>query len=484
MDTLPHPSSDAGSTPSPHEAEGRWRDLLRPRYLVTTVMLCVGVALYAFNGFLVSTSLPSAVDEFGGAALISWALTLYLAASIVAGACAALLKQTFGSKATLAGAGLLFLAGTLIAGMAQDMETVLVGRVLQGIGEGIVAAICYALIPEMFPPGLIAKVFGAEASIWAIAAFGAPVLAGWLTETISWRAAFLVNVPMILFFLALAMVMAPARPKGSRPPFRLPGIRLALLSAGLIAILVAGVASLVVAISLGAFAALALFAAVRLDRSASASVLPAGAFNLSTALGLGLWVVLLMPVAQATASVYLVYGLQHVWDLGPTAAGAIGAIMAISWSLTAILVASFSSRRHTASSIRSGPLLQLLGLSGLVAAFSLEMLPLVFIAQLVIGAGFGASWAFLSKMLMEESPIGERDKTSALLPTLQSAGFALGAGLAGLVANAAGIEAATASGHVSPVLAIVFLLGALWVMPAAIAARRAVGMAGVSLPDR
>ncbi len=47
--------------------EGSWSELLRPRHLAATVTLCLGVALFAFNEFFVSTALPTAVAEFGGA---------------------------------------------------------------------------------------------------------------------------------------------------------------------------------------------------------------------------------------------------------------------------------------------------------------------------------------------------------------------------------------------------------------------------------
>lgn len=478
MDTMTKPAHDGDIAPA-SGPKGRWADLLAPRYAMTTLMLCLGVALYAFNGFLVTTSLPTAVEEFGGAALISWALTLYLAASIVAGASAALLKQTFGGKATLLLAALLFLAGTLIAGFADNMGTVLLGRVLQGVGEGIVAAVCYALIPEMYPEDLIAKVFGAEAGVWAAAAFGAPVLAGWLTETVSWRAAFLVNVPMILIFVALALLIAPRRNPGPRPVFRLPGLRLALLSLGLLAILFAGVSGPLWAALLSGLAGVLLVATVLFDRRAAESILPSGAFSLRSPVGLGLWVVLLMPVAQATSGVYLVYGLQHVWSLTPTSAGALYALMAISWSTTAILVANIKQKQHTDRLIWIGPLSHIVGLALLFAAFATGLLALVFAGQFVIGAGFGMSWAYLSKMTMEETPRSERDKTSALLPTLQSAGFALGGGLAGLTANSAGLAAAETPGTIRHALTVVFLIAVLWALPAVFAARRAVAKAGL-----
>ncbi len=94
--------------------------------------------------------------------------------------------------------------------------------------------------------------------------------------------------------------------------------------------------------------------------------------------------------------------------------------MAISWSTTAILVANIKQKQHTDRLIWIGPFSHIVGLALLFAAFATGLLALVFAGQFVIGAGFGMSWAYLSKMTMEETPRSERDKTSALLPTLQS----------------------------------------------------------------
>lgn len=198
------------------EAEGRWRELLQPDALVAAVTLCLGVALFAFNEFFVSTALPTAVAEFGGAALLSWAFTLYLVFAIVGGTLAANLKARFGARSTLIAAALVFVTGTVIATAASGMPEVLAGRLLQGLGEGIIAAVCYALIPELFPPRLVPKVFGAEAIVWATAAFAGPLISGLLTEYWSWRAAFFVNVPAAAIFIAGLCAPAPVGVRSDR----------------------------------------------------------------------------------------------------------------------------------------------------------------------------------------------------------------------------------------------------------------------------
>lgn len=439
---LARDETKAGEGDTALQEDGRWSELLRPDYLATTAALCLGVALFAFNEFFVATALPTAVEEIGGATLLSWAVTLYLVFAILGGAVAATLKSRFGARGTLIAAALIFVVGTLVATAADSMPQVLAGRVFQGFGEGIIAAVCYALIPELFPPRLVPKVFGAEAIVWATAAFGGPLVSGFLTEYWSWRAAFAVNVPATVIFVALVLLIVPARKvPSSDTPRPIPLLRLTVVGSGILLISVSNTASSVPLMAAALATALTiLWAAVATDRRAEHSILPAGAFQLTKPLGTGLWVVLLMPLAQASGSVYLIYGLQHVWSFSPTAAGFSAALMAISWSVTAIAVASLHSHALRVKLIPAGPALLSLGLAGLMLAFAIDDYRLVFPSQIAVGAGFGISWGTLSQLMMDVSLRGERDKTSAFLPTLQSAGYAIGAAICGLTANLRGFD--------------------------------------------
>src|SRR5690606_17034301 len=154
--------------------------------------------------------------------------------------------------------------------------------------------------------------------------------------------------------------------------------------------------------------------------------------------GAGLWVILLMPVAQSGAAVYIVYALQNVFGFGPTMAGSIGAVMAITWSLVAVTVSGVPPAIRPRL-IRIGPMLLVIGLGLLALALAMGQLPLVILAQGLIGAAYGTSWAYTSQTIMETARPGERDRASALLPTIQSAGYGIGAAIAGLIANGAGI---------------------------------------------
>jgi MFS family permease len=435
-----------------------WRDLMRPRYLASTIMLCLGTALFAFNEFFVSVAMPSAVADLGKPWLLAWAFSLFLVFAIIGGAFAAYLKARFGSRATLVAATIVFIAGTCLASMAAHSSQLVVGRLLQGFGEGITIALCYALIPDLFPKALVPKVFGSEAIAWATAAFGGPLLAGILTQYISWRAAFASSLPAALLFILLVLFIVPRKDKAEevRPP--VPLLRLLMIGGGIMAVAVCGLTNVVAYIAaLLAIAALFAWTFMRADRRSNDSILPRGAFSLRILPGAGLWVILLMPVAGSADAIYLMYGLQGIWGLGPVEMGLASAVMALAWSFTAIVVASIRSMETRRRLIFAGPIFVAAGMCGIVVSMSADVLWLVYASQVVIGTGFGISWGTLSQLLMDRSPDAERDKTSALLPTLQSVGYAIGGATFGLLANAAGLREGLTGDPLRGVLLPVFV---------------------------
>lgn len=458
------------------QAHGNWAEIFTPRYATVTLILCLGVALLAFNAFLASISLPTAVQEMGGVALISWALTLFLVFAIVGGSGAALFKQRLGARTALLVAAGVFLIGTVVAATAGSMEQVLVGRALQGLGEGVVSAICFALIPELFPSRLVPKVFGLQAIIWAVAAFGGPAAAGLLTELVSWRAAFLVNVPLVLLFAAMVVVKVPARSPEDRKEVSFPGIRLLTIGVAIMLVALAGLAPPLPATALLVGAAVLLVGVVKLDSRSAHRLMPPDAFKPISVVGTGLWMVLLINIAGAGSAVYLVLVVQEMWGYGPTAAGALAAVLAVAWSFSAVLVANVRSKETRKTLIRLGPAMIGIGLLLVLAGLQMDQVVVVIAGQLVIGSGFGTCNGYLNLTMMEAATDAERDRTSALMPTTQSAGNAIGAALAGVAANAAGMAVAVSGAEVKLAVLPVYVLGAAMAALAFAAAWRMVGM--------
>jgi MFS family permease len=318
--------------------------------------------------------------------------------------------------------------------------------VLQGLGEGAISGLTYMLIPEVFPPALIPAVFGIEAVIWASGSTAGPILGGFLTQTLSWRAAFLVEVPMILAFMLLVRLNIPRRPD-ARPVEPLAAARLLGVGLGILLLSLAAIEPWLWMRALSVLASVVVLAMlVGRDRRAANRLLPAGAFSRASPLGLAFWVVLLMPAASTGPATYAILILERVWGFDPLTASILGAGPYITWSVIGVLASRIPPALSPAC-LWVGPMLVAVGLSMGVAAMPVTSLGLLLAALVCIGTGYGLSWGFLSQTIMTRAGPGDRDRASAMLPTVLSTGLAIGAALGGLAANSAGL-----TGHSSPAM--------------------------------
>lgn len=449
--------------------EGRWADLWAAERRAATATVALGVVLFAFNAFVISTALPRAVAEFGGARWLAWAFSLYIICSIVSGSSSALVIHRFGARRVFLGGGVVFLAGTLLAAGAPSMPWLFGGRVLQGAAAGLIESGCYVLIPQLFPQRLLSRVFGLEALAWAVAALAAPVLAGVLTEVLGWRAALLSALPMALIFLALVPRVVPAgRAQGEAP--RLPLGLLAGLAAGM-GLVVAADQDMGAGLRLAALLAglATIVAVVRRDRR---RLLPEGAFSLGGVVGLGLWVMALLPLSETMQAVFLVYGLQNLWGWSPSHAGLAVTVLALSWSVMQTWSASW--RVNRARQIVVGAGLMVAGQGMLALAFWWGSAPALFLAQVLVGAALGLSWGALAEVVMRAAGAEDRDRASGILPVVFSAGFGIGAALYGLYANGLGFAGAKGAALEGVYLALIALAGVMAALALAAALRMAV----------
>jgi hypothetical protein len=184
--------------------------------------------------------------------------------------------------------------------------------------------------------------------------------------------------------------------------------------------------------------------------------------------------VLLINVAGAGSAVYLVLVVQEMWGFGPTMAGVIAAVLAVSWSFSAITVANVREKETRKILIKLGPALITTGLVLDLIGLQLDQVAIVIVGQLIVGSGFGICNGYLNLTMMEAASDAERDRTSALIPTTQSAGNAIGAALAGVAANSAGLATAISVADYKLAVTPVYLLGAAMGLLALAAAWRTV----------
>ena len=80
------------------------------------------------------------------------------------------------------------------------------------------------------------------------------------------------------------------------------------------------------------------------------------------------------------------------------------------------------------------------GIAGFAYTIPLGSIPLILICALLQGGGFGIAWPFLTRVIVASAPECEQTIASAAVPTMQRIGYAVGAALAGIVANASGFS--------------------------------------------
>ena len=425
-----------------------WGDLLKGRNGLLALALVGGVALHAINVHIVTTVLPSVVKDIGGLDWYAWNTTLFVVASIVGAALSVRLLAIVGPRNAYLVALLVFALGSAVCASASSMPWMLTGRSVQGLGGGTLAALSYALIRIVFAPPLWPRAVALVSGMWGVATLCGPAVGGLFAQGGHWRWAFWTLLPIAL--LQGVLVISQLRSSGEKTSSDaakpgIPLVQIVLLVASVLAVATGSLSSVLAWQGTGVALGLALgLAMLYYDRRGSVSILPAGASVLGTPLGM-IYASIALLLLGTTTEIFVPYFLQILHGLTPLAAGYLTAAMAGGWTVGSLLSSSHEGV-GAIRLLRFGPLLSALSLLTLAVLmpFGGEMAPVMFIvlcglALAGVGAGVGIGWPHLLTRVLTLAPVGQESTASAAITTVQLYGMAIGAAVAGLVANAAGL---------------------------------------------
>ena len=215
--------------------EARDRSDINPWVIAGTVMLATfmevldtsvaNVALPHIAG-----SLSSSVDE------ATWVLTAYLVANAIVLPLSGWFSSLFGRKRFYMTCVALFTLSSAMCGLAPSLTTLIVFRVLQGLGGGALQPVSQAILRETFPrekQGMAMAVYGMGV---VFAPVVGPTLGGWITDNFTWRWIFLINIPVgicSLLFTSILIFDPPYLVRKSLAGLRIDYIGLGLLATGL-----------------------------------------------------------------------------------------------------------------------------------------------------------------------------------------------------------------------------------------------------------
>ena len=399
--------------------------------------LLVTMLLASLDQMIFSTALPTIVGELNGVNHMLWVTTAYILASTITLPVYGKLGDLIGRKGLFITAISIFIVGSIIGGLAPDMTWLIAGRAVQGLGGGGLLILAQAIIADVVPARERGKYMGIMGGVFALSSVAGPLLGGWFTDSIGWRWAFWMNIPLGLLAIASAAFFLRLPKNTNRnPSIDVTGIfLLAIASTCLVLMTTWGGntydwdSPVITGLIIGALAAGVGF--VFVEHRAAEPIMPLHLFkdrnfNLTTAVGL------IIGIAMFGALAYLPTYLQMVTGLNATQAGLLMAPL-----MAALLIASIVSGQVVSRTGRY----KWLPMTGMVlVAISLFLLSTMTPALstwilcsylAIMGLGLGMSMQILILIVQNSFPVSEVGTATASNNYFRQIGASLGSAIVG-----------------------------------------------------
>jgi EmrB/QacA subfamily drug resistance transporter len=181
------------------------------RRRVVTLGLLLGMALGAVEATVVATAMPTVIARLGGLEHFSWVFSAYLLASTASVPVWGRLSDLRGRRRLYLIGTAIFVVGSTLAGASQSMLQLVLSRAIQGLGAGAIVPLSLTIIGEIYTLQERARMQAVFSGVWGVASIAGPLLGGYITDTLSWRWIFLINIPLgVLAGLVVARALPEA----------------------------------------------------------------------------------------------------------------------------------------------------------------------------------------------------------------------------------------------------------------------------------
>ncbi|MDQ6788109.1 MAG: MFS transporter [Acidobacteriota bacterium] len=187
------------------------------RRWAVTVGVMTGMFIAALEATVVGTAMPTVIAALGGLNHYSWVFSAYLITSTVTVPVWGKLSDLYGRRVLYQIGIAVFLLGSVLSGMSASMTQLIIFRAVQGLGAGALVPLGMTIIGDIFTLKERAKMQAYFSGVWGLSSVVGPIVGGFITDQLSWRWVFYINLPIGLA-AAFIMGIALKEPKHTERP--------------------------------------------------------------------------------------------------------------------------------------------------------------------------------------------------------------------------------------------------------------------------
>lgn len=436
---------------------------MRLKSIITVIALILIMFMSAIESSIISLALPTIKQDLNAGNLISLIFTAYFIALVIANPIVGELLSRFKIIYVAIAGLLLFSIGSFMCGLSTDFTMLIISRVIQGFGSGVLMSLSQIVPKLAFEIPLRYKIMGIVGSVWGISSIIGPLLGGGILEFATWHWLFYINIPIAIIAIILVIwtFHFPEEETVAKSKFDTKGLTLFYVFIGLIMfallnqqLLLLNFLSFILAIVV----AMCLF---KVEKHVSSPFLPVVEFNRSITL---VFITdLLTAICLMGFNLYIPVYLQEQLGLSPLQSGLVIFPLSVAW-----ITLNFNLHRIEAKLSRKVIYLlsfTLLLVSSIIISFGIKLPVLIAFVLILAGLSFGYIYTKDSVIVQEETSPLQMKKMMSFYGLTKNLGASIGSTIMGyLYAIQSGIFGPNLHNVLSAVAVISIGLIVLWVV--------------------
>ncbi|HHC5894108.1 TPA: multidrug efflux MFS transporter SdrM [Staphylococcus aureus] len=402
---------------------------MRLKSIVTVIALILIMFMAAIESSIISLALPTIKQDLNAGNLISLIFTAYFIALVIANPIVGELLTRFKIIYITISGLTLFTVGSLMSGLSTHFSMLVISRVIQGFGSGVMMSLSQIVPKLAFEIPLRYKIMGIVGSVWGISSIIGPLLGGGILEFATWHWLFYINIPIAIIAIILVVwtFHFPEEETVAKSKFDTKGITLFYIFIGLIMFALLNQQHLylnIIGFVLAILVALRLF---NVEKKVSSPFLPVAEFN--RMITLVFITDLLTAVCLMGFNLYIPVYLQEQLGLSPLQSGLVIFPLSVAW-----ITLNFNLHHIEAKLSRKVIYLSsftLLLLSSIIIAFGIKLPILIACVLILSGLSFGYIYTKDSVIVQEETSPIQMKKMMSFYGLTKNLGASIGSTIMG-----------------------------------------------------